>query len=167
MLTFLKRTRSLRYRHTIIILVLILLTLFPASKSSATPGRSSSLLVAADVPQPLPRDCDGINPPDWPDPCCAFGYAYYNDEPVDGASVYIESLYGSHVTTTTVGEGSNHPYYSADLSSAPLSVSPGDTITITVAYSDMVSIRTWTVQSNGQQVDLGLIIGYQATEAVE
>jgi hypothetical protein len=114
-----------------------------------------------DVPVPLPPDCDGVAPSD-PDACCVYGYVYYGDEPVEGVSVHIESSQGDLVITTAFGGASSEPHYVADLSAAPLLASPGDVITLTASYSDMVSARAWTVQSGGQQVDLGLVDGYQA-----
>ena len=115
------------------------------------------------TPRPLPHDCDGTTPPGGvPPACCAYGYIYHQDAPVAGANVAIESPNGTRYTTTIEGGISSEPYYSVDLSSTPLLVSPGDVVTITASYSDMVSARTWTVQSDGQQVDLGLVTGYQA-----
>jgi PKD repeat protein/N-acetylneuraminic acid mutarotase len=81
---------------------------------------------------------------------------------VVGASVTIESAYGNLDVTTAAGGASSKPYYSASLSAAPLAVSPGDVLTITASYSGMVSIRTWTVQSGGQHVDVGMVEGYLA-----
>jgi len=114
-------------------------------------------------PQPLPHDCDGVTPPgEEPPTCCLYGYIYHDDAPVTGARVHIQSLHGAFDTTTMDSGTGSEPYYSVDLSSAPLHVSPGDAITITASYNDMVSIRTWTTQSGGQHVDLGLVAGYQA-----
>jgi len=124
-------------------------------------------LSTTDTPEPLPNDCQEVTKPgENPPACCAFGYVYYDGVPVAGASVHIESPYGALDTTTTSGGASSHPYYSTDLSSAPLLVSPGDVIVVTVSYSDMVSARTWTVQNDGQHVDLGLVAGYQASRPI-
>ncbi|MBN1579575.1 MAG: VCBS repeat-containing protein [Anaerolineae bacterium] len=116
-----------------------------------------------DPPIPLPRFCDGVTPPgETPPACCIFGYVYYDDEPVDGASITIESPSGALEINTANGGASAQPHYGADLISPPLSANVGSVITITASYSDMISIRTWIVQSGGQQVDIGLVDGYQA-----
>ena len=126
--------------------------LAPGDGSSATPAR------VYDVPVPLPPDCDGVAPSD-PDACCMYGYIYWHDAPLAGAEVQISSAQG--VITTTVGGGGSEPHYGVDLSAEPLLTSPGDAISITASYNGMVSARAWTVQSGGQQVDLGLVDGYQ------
>jgi hypothetical protein len=127
----------------------------PGDGSSATPAEAS------DVPQPLPHDCDGVAPSD-PDACCMYGYIYWNDAPVAGADVQIASSQGVISVFTVNGGGASEAHYGADLSAEPLLASPGDVISITASYNGMVSARAWTVQSGGQQVDLGLIDGYQA-----
>jgi parallel beta-helix repeat protein len=81
---------------------------------------------------------------------------------VEGASVHVESQSGSLDISTAYGAASDFAYHGVDLSNAPLSVSPGDTITVTASHNGMVSSRAWRVQGDGQQVDLGLVSGYQA-----
>ncbi|MBN1933179.1 MAG: SBBP repeat-containing protein, partial [Anaerolineae bacterium] len=116
--------------------------------------------------QPLPHDCIGITPPGEPLPaCCIYGYIYYHDAPTAGVNVQIESAHGILNRTTLVGGLSGRPFFSANLSAAPLSVSSGDTITLTASWSNMISRRTWIVQPEGQQVDLGLVAGYQALDS--
>ncbi len=133
------------------------------STTSPSLGSGPVSLVPADEPPiPLPEDCGGSTGP----ACCIYGYIYYEDVPVLGANVHIESTYGAIDVETEGGAASSDPYYSADLSFAPLLVSPGDVITITASYSDMLSARTWVVQDDGQQVDLGLIAGYQSPAPV-
>ena len=139
-------------------LLLIAVTLATAGLPWQT-GRTLPVY-ADELPPPLPAECGGSTGPGGS--CCIYGYVYYYDAPIDGASVHIESPYGALDATTVSGGASSEPYYSADLSSAPLLVSPVDVITITASYSDMASARTWTVQSGGQHVDLGLFAGYQA-----
>ena len=118
-------------------------------------------------PDPLPEDCDDVTPiGGTPPACCIYGYVYYDDDPVAGADVTIRSPYGTLTVATGGGGASGEPYYRADLSSAPLLVSSGDVITITASYSGMVSARTWTVQGEGQQVDLGVITGHQSPAPV-
>jgi hypothetical protein len=131
---------------------------------SLLPMGGSQVAQAQGIPEPFPEDCDDITP--VADACCMRGYVYYGGAPVDAADVHIESAYGQVDLATASGGESTDPYYSVVLSDAPLSLSPGEVITITASYSDMVSTRTWTVQSNGQHVDLGLVAGYQAAEPV-
>ncbi len=109
-----------------------------------------------DLPAPLPRDCDGITP--VPPACCVYGYVYEGSLPVGAANVHIASPYGSLDTTTASGPFSDQPYYQVDLSSPPLSTTVGTPITFTVSYGGMTASRSWTVQSDGQQVDLGLAL---------
>ena len=112
-------------------------------------------VVLASPPVPLPHDCDGVTPPgEDPPACCAYGYVYYDSVPVAGASVHIESPYGALDTTTVSGGLSGNPYYSADLSSAPLLVSPGDVITVTVTYDGDSASTVYEVAPDGQQVDV-------------
>lgn len=146
-----------------LVLILVLLALAPTPRAAVAAESQKHVKGAAtEAPVPLPRVCGGINPPGAPVPaCCMFGYIYHDDAPVSGVTVQVESLQGTRVITTTGGTESTHPYYAVDLSSAPLLVSAGEVITITVSYSGMRSVRTWTVQSEGQHVDLGLVTGYQ------
>ena len=143
-------------RLTHLLLVLVTATV---SLSPVTAFARMRIAGMDDVPVPLPTDCDGVAPSD-PDACCIYGYIYWNDQPVAGAEVQIASAQG--VITATVNGGGSEPHYGIDLSAEPLLASPGDVISITASYSGMVSARAWTVQSGGQQVDLGLIDGYQA-----
>ncbi|KPL19245.1 MAG: hypothetical protein AMJ93_13260, partial [Anaerolineae bacterium SM23_84] len=147
-------------RHKLLRLLLVTTMLITANLSRWT--GPTPVVRADEPPVPLPEDCGGSTGP----ACCIYGYIYYEDVPVLGVDVHIESAYGAVDVETENGEASSDPYYSADLSFAPLLVVPGDVITITASYSDMVSARTWTVQGDGQQVDLGLITGYQASGPV-
>ncbi len=158
--------KAKRWLSLLLILVTLGIALSPLrtyarTPGALTPGDSSSATpdAASDVPQPLPHDCDGVAPTD-PDACCMYGYIYWNDQPLAGADVQISSAQG--VITTTVGGGGSKAHYGIDLSAEPLLASPGDVISITASYNGMVSARAWTVQSGGQQVDLGLVDGYQA-----
>lgn len=145
-------------RHKFLRLLLVTVILIAASLPWwASPA---PLAHADEPPIPLPAECGGFTGVGGT--CCIYGYIYYNDTPQSGVNVRIESPYGSLDVITTAGPASDYAYYSADLSSPPLFVSPGDTITITASYGDMVSARTWTAQSDGQHVDLGLVAGYQA-----
>jgi PKD repeat protein len=126
-------------------------------------GQSSAAIQASDAPQaiesgnpqPLPTDCVGVGGGE--DACCAYGYIYFNGAPVEGASVSIESAHGVISTTTLIDGVNENPYYATNLSDEPLSVVPGDVITITATYNGISSNRTWTVQEGAQHVDLGLL----------
>lgn len=116
-------------------------------------------------PIPLPRHCGSTTPPGMDPPaCCAFGYIYYDDEPVPGVSVRVEGPHSFVTVTTTSGGDSDDPYYSVALGYPPISATVGSLVTFTASYSDMISARVWTVQSEGQQVDLGLLTGYRSAE---
>lgn len=132
-----------------------------------TPAAGAVGLTQEAPPLPLPRHCGGVTPPGLDPPaCCAFGYAYYDDEPVAGASVRVESAHGVLTTTTTIGGASDDVYYGLALGYPPISATVGSVVTFTVSYSNMVSARTWVVQADGQQVDLGLVAGYQSSVPV-
>ncbi len=112
----------------------------------------------APPPIPLPHDCNGFTPPGGEPPtCCAFGYVYHIGEPVNGANVLIESLYGSLYVTTTLGGDSDQPYYSVNLDESPLLVSPGDLLTVTAVYAGHSNTTVYRVAPGGQQVDVVLI----------
>ena len=55
---------------------------------------------ADEPPCPLPAECGGSGNLGT---CCVRGYVYYNDAPVAGASVTVQSISGS--TTITTGNG--------------------------------------------------------------
>ncbi len=113
-------------------------------------------------PVPLPRHCDGVTPPGIADPCCMYGYIYFNGQAVAGVQVHIQAEHGYRDTVTAPGLSSGTPYYMFDLASPPISATLGSVVTITASYNGMVTSRTWIVQPDGQQVDLGLLSGYQA-----
>ena len=152
------RTRKL------INLGLFFTTLFLMFGAMAIPTPSSNVASAQseEIPPPLAgHGCVGVGPLDDPDACCAFGYVYYHDEPVAGATVRIESAEKTWEGTTGDYGVSDEAHYQVDLTT-DLHVVPGDEIKITVSHNDMVSTRTWTVQPGSQQVDVGLIAGYPA-----
>lgn len=127
----------------------------------------AQVALPAGIEEPLPHDCDGITPPGQPAPaCCLYGYVFYAQKPLPGAIVQIASPHGSIIVTTTVGGASSEPYYGVNLSAPPLSVTPGEAMTITASYGVMTSIRVWTVQNGGQQVDLGLVANYRMATPV-
>jgi len=99
---------------------------------------------------PLPLGCSAIP---GGATLCALGYVYYDAAPVAGAAVTIESPYGIWNTTTAAGPLSAYSYYQADLGSADLLASPGDWITVTVAYNGSSAQTVYQVAPGGQQVD--------------
>lgn len=107
-------------------------------------------------PLPLPRDCGGVNPPEYlPPTCCAYGYVYDADGTVlDGLTVAVQGPSGTLSALTKPGEFSDAPYFTISLSEAPLSVGVGDTITFTVNYNGRSRILPYQVSAGGQQVDL-------------
>ncbi len=89
-----------------------------------------------DVPNPLPHDCDGVAAfGDTIPACCAFGYVYFEGQPVDQAALRIESAGGLLETTTEAGPVSPSPHFLSALSASPLSVQPGQWITLTATIS--------------------------------
>lgn len=121
---------------------LVLLLLFDPSTPQVAQAKAVSL------PTPLPLTCSGP-----PSTICAYGYVYWDSTPVSGASVKIESLYGTLNTTTASGGLSSSPYYSATLSGSLL-VSPGDTITVTGTYRGSSANNVYVAAEKGQQVDI-------------
>jgi subtilisin family serine protease len=106
-------------------------------------------------PAPLPNDCHDITGVgEIPPACCAFGYVYFNGQPVPGAEVTIHSAGGVFTATTTAEFAGVAPYYAASLSSAPLAVQPGDLITVTAAFSGASQTTVYQVAPRGQQVDV-------------
>ena len=144
-----------------IILTLLGLFLSPASVHAGsstlaaqanTPALAS---LAGDLLTPLPRDCNDVTPPgDPPVVCCLFGYVTVNGVPVAGAQVTVTGAHGSVVVTTQSGPDSGFPYYHLVLSTSPLNVQVGDTLTITVSYTDRTAAFSHIAQPFGQQVDL-------------
>lgn len=109
---------------------------------------------------PLPRRCGGFLPPDaGAAACCLFGYVFIDGKAVEGARVTLSTPRGSRTAWTERASDSPSPYYSTDLSSAPLSASPGDTVTVTVDYGGHTHTISHTVLSGGQQVDLVIPLG--------
>jgi hypothetical protein len=108
-------------------------------------------------PQPLPHDCGGVTPVGEPEAaCCAVGYVFLAGAPVNGATVIVASRTGQVEVTTTTGGASSTPYFQINLAAAPLSVTVGDTITMTATYGERTGRVTRRVTAGGQQVDMHL-----------
>ena len=156
-----KKIRSLG----LILVILLTPALMPAWSSESAAGTldggtgATERIALDSVPIPLPHDCDGVTPPgESPPACCAYGYVYYDGVPVAGANVHIESEYGELDTTTASGGASGEPYYAADLSAAPLLVSPGDIITVTASHEASSASAAYEAAPDGQQVDVAIVI---------
>lgn len=120
-------------------------------------------LAATSAPDPLPSDCIGVTPIGEPiSACCLYIYVYSGAVPVLGATVRVQNSRGIVDGITAIGSKSSQPYLNTALSSVPLQAVPGEVITITASYNGMVSVVAWTVQNGAQQVDVGLVPGYQA-----
>ena len=82
------------------ILALALLSLLPTPRPSVALPQSASLAAAGDVPQPLPEECKGVNPPGKQEPaCCAYGYDCDGTR-VNGVPVTAEGVGGSKAVIT-------------------------------------------------------------------
>lgn len=157
---------SRRFIHLAVLFAILFSALggFNAKARAQEMNKVPSIELQLETPRPLPTDCDGVADPLTPpeDVCCVFGYIYLNGMPQEGVTVQITSIHSQLNLVTAVGAKSNFPYYSADLASAPLSVISGENITIRATSASMSSVRSWTAQGGSQQVDIGLIPGYQA-----
>ena len=148
MVTNLKRVQRLFSLSLTVALLIVIVPLGGAHKA-VTPTHASAQSVAT----PLPLTCSGTPAPD----ACAYGYVYYNGLPVAGASVRIDSPYGTLNTTTANGTLSSVPYYQANLSGSPLLVSPGDTITVTATHNGKTASTAYVGEAGGQQADVILV----------
>jgi hypothetical protein len=127
------------------------LTLIVVSQLGLEPGQAQGGV----TPDPLPHDCGGVTPAGSPTPaCCAYGYVYYDGLPVNGADVTVHSNHGLLATATGYGPASSFPYYGVDLSSKPLRVSVGETITVSAGYWGHTGTTVHSVGEAGQQVDV-------------
>ncbi|MBI5653990.1 MAG: hypothetical protein HZC40_26605 [Chloroflexi bacterium] len=127
--------------------VLILLNCTSRSTNSIVQASPNGLGTA------LPISCSGSPVPT----VCVYGYVYSDGSPVNGASVQIDSPYGSLYTTTASGALSTSAYFQANLSTNPLLVSPGDSITIHATYNGRTANTTFVVGAGGHQVDVIII----------
>lgn len=108
---------------------------------------------------PLPRGCGGVTPPGENAPtCCVNGYVYLEGQPVAGAEVTITSPRGDTYSLFTSRSSiiDDDPFYELSLSSPPLSIQSGETITITARFEGRETSITYTVQPGSQQVDIVL-----------
>ena len=123
------------------------------ARNSVALSSKESLALAADPPQPIPDDCDGVAPE--PDPCCAYGYVYANGLAVANAVVRVQSASGELNIVTSTQNGTD-AYFAVDLGSSPLSVQTGETITLTATYDKSSTSISYQVASGSQQVDIVL-----------
>jgi len=107
---------------------------------------------------PLPGGCVGVTPAGEAQPaCCLNGYVYLDGQPISGAVVHIESRHGQQQLVTQRYPNTLQPEYRLALSAAPLSVNPGDTITVTAHYGDLTKSLRYVVQPGVQAVDVVLV----------
>ena len=119
----------------------------------------------ADGPIPLPRDCGGVNPPEYlPPACCVYGYVYDADGTVlDNVTVAVQGPGGTRAVVTQPGEFSDEPYFTLSLSESPLAAVAGDVVTFTVSYAGRSRVLPYQVGAGGQQVDLLLLTALSDT----
>ena len=127
--------------------LMLLLTHIPGSAQTAA---------VEDIYVPLPRECDGINPPGAPIPaCCVFGYVFdANSGAINNTLVTITNASSVVFTVTTAyGPHSDVPYFTLDLESNGVNV--GETITLTTQVAGRHRTAVYpNVMSGGQQIDL-------------
>jgi hypothetical protein len=155
---------------TLILFLAVTLSVVPFTPTSAQeqPTLTATTTPAALFIEPLSPDslagrgCVGSEPGGTPtgtpeSVCCVSGLVYFNGVPVEGAEVTIISRYGQTTAYTYQHLGTEQrPYYESRLSALPLKVAPNDMVTITASYSGYSRTMTYSVQSQGQQVDLTL-----------
>jgi Tol biopolymer transport system component len=123
-----------------------------ASESFAAEGPVSTSQPAADAL----GGCKRHTPEDGATTCCISGWVYENGQPV-AAEVEMVSPTGSLTVFAQPHDGTGtDPYYTVNLSDAPLSVAVGDTLDLTARYNGKERSLTYTVQVTGQQVDMVL-----------
>lgn len=106
---------------------------------------------------PLPRDCEGVNPPTATVPaCCAFGYVFDGDASAPSNTVVVATSEAGAVFTVTTALGPHNlgtPYFRLDLSAH--GVNAGDTITLTTQIGERHRTLVYPdVALGGQQIDL-------------
>lgn len=106
----------------------------------------------------LPGGCVKVTPSGGDIPvCCVSGFVWMDGAPVSGAIVTITAPNGqSQVLVTDISPDEAQPYYRTALSSEPLNVQIGQTVTVTASYSSHEQTVTHMVQPGGQQVDIVL-----------
>lgn len=149
----------------LLILVALPLAALPQAAPHATQAAETTFTVAPteEPPDiPLPRGCGSVTPPGQTlAACCVSGFVYIDGEPVAGAEVTITRGGASVVVYTQVYSGTeSRPYFAANLSSEPLRVAPGETVTIKARYSSHERTITHQVVAGSQQVDVVLAKRY-------
>ncbi len=147
---------SMSLNHPVIRLALALAIAVAGLNQRSLPGptnAASAAVGALGTATPLPLNCPGSST----DSLCAIGYVYDNDAPVAGASVKIDSPFGSVTVATTSGPLSPSPYYQVDLQAAPLLASTGITLTIEATYQGRLAATAHVPTTGGQQVDVVIV----------
>lgn len=112
------------------------------------------------VADPLPGGCGRATPAGASQPvCCISGYVFLEGHPIAGAQIQIENERGNQqsLVTQIYTDTSTQPIYQLSLSSDPLSVVVGETITVTARYGELQKRLRYVVQPGGQRLDLVLV----------
>ena len=143
-----------RYRFSLC----VLLSCVILSVSFFVPARGSEavFVLAHQTVLPLPGGCGGVTPGDTGPSCCMSGFVYGDGQPLSGAELTITAADGTSLETGTFVHSGDEtrPYYYTKLSSAPLSIAPGESITVTARLGDHERSMRYVVQPGGQQLDL-------------
>lgn len=158
-----------RSRTLILVLLLVVAPLLPhrAADALSTPTQPQQASAAEPQVDVLPSGCTKVTPPGAPtSTCCLNGYVYADGEVIAGAEVEVISQRGTLTTYTQVYSGTEtQPYFQLSLSESPLSVQPGESITIRARYSSHERSVTYTVQPGSQQVDV-VLARYQEVDYI-
>lgn len=125
---------------------------------------STRMQTALAAPIPLPHDCDGFTPPNYPAPvCCVSGYVHY----ATGDLPYPQVVADAVITLTTAGgvtatavtapgiqNSDGLAYYHFNLDVA--GVQPGEWVTVTARYAGREVAISYQIRAGGQQVDVVL-----------
>ena len=103
--------------------------------------------------EPLRRRCTTTLPPDQGVVCCLFGYIIVDGQVVQGAHVTAHTLAHSISTTSSADAEQEQPIYSLELNPA-LGIHPGENLALSVEYAGHTHSVSYTVQADGQQVDI-------------
>ncbi|MFN8501900.1 hypothetical protein [Kouleothrix sp.] len=121
------------------------------------PASSSRLAIseAQSTPglEPLRRRCTTTLPPDQGIVCCVFGYIIADGQVIQGAQVTAHTPAHSISTTSSTDAEQEQPIYSLELNPA-LDIHPGENLALSVEYAGHTHSMSYTVQADGQQVDI-------------
>lgn len=133
--------------------------MFSPALLAQSPPRGA-VITQAMTPQtfpPLPPGCGAAGTPiqDYTHPvCCVSGYVYSNGAPVAGAEVTLAARGQTYTVQTRNTDTDAPPYFIARLDTDPLTLRPGDRVTMTATYQGQSHQLSFVAQAGGQQVDL-------------